>query len=293
MTQPGTPVRLAPGVRCILAPNPSPMTYHGTNTYLVGEGRVTVIDPGPALADHLGAILGALGPGEKVDRIVVTHSHLDHSALARPLAQATGAPVLAFGPTGAGDRPATGARAALAGGGEGRDGVFMPDERLPDGTFIDTDEPIEVLHTPGHFGNHICLRWKDMLFTGDHVMGWSTSLVSPPDGDMADYMASLRRIGKLCVARMFPGHGAPIETPAQRVADLIAHRQSREAAILAALAEGPASPEELVRMIYGELQPGLQRAAERSVLAHLLDLCDHNRVSNPQEHHRSAAYRII
>ncbi|MDR5651831.1 MBL fold metallo-hydrolase [Ruixingdingia sedimenti] len=262
---------LAPGLRRVIAANPSAFTGWGTNSYILGEGAVTLIDPGPPDRAHHAALLAALAPGERIARIVVTHSHLDHSPLARPLAEAARAPVLAFGATGAGDM----ARIGDLGGGEGRDDGFVPDESLPDGAEIDLDGgPLRVLHTPGHFGNHICLEWGGMLFSGDHVMGWSTSIVSPPDGDMGAYMASLRRLQGQGFRRMFPGHGAPIEAPEARLAELIAHREGREAQILSALAERPADAATLAARIYRDIPPALLPAAARNVLAHLLDLAD-------------------
>lgn len=270
--RPGVVAQVAPGLRRVLASNPSPMTLWGTNTWIVGEGDVAVIDPGPADPAHLDAILAALRPGERVARIVVTHAHLDHTPLARPLAGETGAPVLAFGDARAGLDPAMEAFAAL-GGGEGVDADFFPDEVLPDGgTVAAGGWELQAIHTPGHFGNHICLRWGEALFSGDHVMGWATSLVSPPDGSMTDFMASLRRLQGLGLRRMYPGHGDPVEAPEARLAGLIAHREGREAEILRALDAGPATPARLAAAIYRDTPAALLPAAERNVLAHLIDL---------------------
>ncbi|WP_347313503.1 MBL fold metallo-hydrolase [Defluviimonas sp. SAOS-178_SWC] len=274
--------RLAPGLRVVVAPNPSPMTLHGTNSYILGEGRVTVIDPGPADPRHLAALLAALAPGETVARILVTHAHLDHSPLARPLADTTGAPVLAFGDATSG-RSELMERLAAAGGldgGEGVDAGFAPDITLPDGAEIACDGfTLTALHTPGHFGNHLSFQWGDAVFCGDHVMGWSSSLVSPPDGDMGAYMASLDRLARLAPARLFSGHGNPVGDATDRIAALAAHRRTREAAIRAALAEGPADATTLARRIYAETPPALMPAAARNVLAHLLDLTERNLAS--------------
>ncbi|WP_435661082.1 MBL fold metallo-hydrolase [Leisingera caerulea] len=273
--QPGAATELEPGLRRILAPNPSPMTYRGTNTYLIGTGSLAVIDPGPESAPHLEAILAAVQPGQQITHIIVTHSHLDHSPLARGLSQATGAPVLGYGGAGAGrsDVMARLAASGLAGGGEGIDTQFAPDITVRDGEVISADGwELEVIHTPGHLGNHIALAWGDACFTADHVMGWASSLVSPPDGDLTDFMASCRRLRQRRWRVFHPGHGAPVTDPAGRLDWLIAHRESREAAILQALAQAPATARVLAEQIYTETPPSLLNAAERNVFAHLVDL---------------------
>ncbi|MGP1357360.1 MBL fold metallo-hydrolase [Roseicyclus sp.] len=269
-----------PELRRVLAPNPSPMTYRGTNTWILGEGEVAVIDPGPAREDHLAAILAALRPGERVGAILVTHSHLDHSPLARPLAGATGAPVLAAGPSDWGRSAAMEAlaRSGGAGGGEGVDRDFAPDARIAEGDVLEGGwGRIEVLATPGHMANHLSFGWRGALFVGDTVMGWSTSLVSPPDGDMTAFMATLDRLAARADRVHYPGHGDPVADPAARVAELIAHRRAREAQIRDALKRsGPATAEDLARAIYTDLDPVLLPAATRNVLAHLLDLNERN-----------------
>jgi glyoxylase-like metal-dependent hydrolase (beta-lactamase superfamily II) len=274
-----TPIELAPGLRRILAPNPSPMTYRGTNTYLLGTTDIAVIDPGPSDMGHLDAICAALGPGQRISHIIVTHSHLDHSPLARPLAQRSGAPVLAFGDATAG-RSAVMTRLARSGmvsGGEGIDRAFRPDIPLADGQLIEaTGWALRVIHTPGHLGNHIALAWGNRCFTADHVMGWASSLVSPPDGDLTDFMASCHRLRAEPWQLFYPGHGAPVTDPADRLDWLISHRLSREAAILEQLARGPATAEALARAIYTETPPALLAAATRNVLAHLVDLASKN-----------------
>lgn len=279
LQEPGRVETLAPGLRGILAPNPSALTALGTNTYILGEGEVAVIDPGPAAPRHLEAILAGLDAGERVSHILVTHSHLDHSPLARPLALRTGAPVLAFGPSGAG-RSARMDRLAAEGGlggGEGVDAGFAPDVALADGAVVEgRGWRIEAIHTPGHFGNHLCLAWGEDIFSGDHVMGWSTSLVSPPDGDMGAYMRSLDRLAARDVRGLWPGHGAPVADGPARIRELIAHRRAREAAILAGLGHGPATAADLAARLYQGTPPALLGAATRNVLAHLLDLEDRN-----------------
>ena len=268
---------LAPGLRRVLAPNPGPLTGPGTNSYILGAGTVAVIDPGPDDPGHLAALETALGPDERISHIVVTHAHRDHSPLARVLSARWGAPVAAFGDAAAGRNPALAELEGL-GGGEGVDTGFVPDLRLADGAVLEgAGWRLEALWTPGHMGNHLCLRWGDAVFSGDHVMGWATSVVSPPDGDMAAYMASLERLAGLRARVFFPGHGAPVADPDGRLAELIAHRRGREAQILAALGPSPRSIADITAQVYAALAPALIPAAERNVLAHLIDLCARGR----------------
>ena len=264
---------IAPGVRRLRAPNPSPMTKDGTNTYLVGQRALAVIDPGPDDAGHLAAILAAIGAAP-VSHVLVTHAHRDHSSLARPLADAVGAPLCGFGPPEAG-RSETMAALAAEGlsGGEGVDRGFRPDLRLAEGDRVAGDGwRLDVLWTPGHFSGHLCFALGDILFTGDHVMGWASSLVSPPDGDLTAFMASCERLALRTDRLYLPGHGEPVTDPADRIAWLIAHRRQREAQILDALRHAPATYPALTRRIYRDTPPALLPAAERNVLAHLIDL---------------------
>ena len=270
---------IAPGLRRITAPNPSPMTYTGTQTYLLGDGEVVVIDPGPALPEHQAAILATLAPGERITKILVTHSHLDHSPLAVPLSETTGAPVLAAGPSDWGRRPIMQALAAsgLIGGGEGVDDDFAPHKSLSETDTIDGPwGKIEVVSTPGHMANHLSFAWDGALFSGDLVMQWSTSLVSPPDGDMTAFMESLEHLLTRAQDQVYyPGHGDPIAAPHDRCRELIMHRKGREAQILEALiAIGPADARALAQHIYTDVAPALLPAAARNVLAHLIDLSD-------------------
>ncbi|QFT60162.1 Hydroxyacylglutathione hydrolase [Sulfitobacter sp. THAF37] len=291
----GQAVALEPGLRRIVAPNPSPMTYRGTNTYLLGTTGVAVIDPGPPDDAHLQAILDALEPGQRISHIIVTHSHLDHSPLARPLADRTAAPVLAFGGPLAG-RSAIMAQLAQSGpmgGGEGIDHDFAPDVTLADGESIRGDDwTLDVLHTPGHLGNHISLGWGDACFTADHVMGWASSLVSPPDGDLTDFMASCARLAARSWRVFYPGHGAPVTEPAARLDWLTGHRGAREAAILEALQEAPADAATLAARIYADTPAALLPAATRNVLAHLVDLTQKSRVTPQGDLHADATFRL-
>jgi glyoxylase-like metal-dependent hydrolase (beta-lactamase superfamily II) len=267
----GEPVAVARGIVRITAPNPSPFTFHGTNSYILGERALAVIDPGPDDPRHLDALLRSIA-GRPVSHILLTHTHRDHSSLARPLSQKTGAPVLAEGP----HRPAR----PLDTGEAGRldasaDTELAPDRRLADGeTVAGEGWRLEAVATPGHTANHMAyaLAGEGVLFCGDHVMGWSTTVVAPPDGSMADYMASLDRLLARSDRLYLPGHGGPIGDPAAFVRGLKAHRLMRERAILERLAQGDRTVPEMVRAIYRDLDPRLRGAAALSVLAHLEDL---------------------
>ncbi|MBS0565718.1 MAG: MBL fold metallo-hydrolase [Proteobacteria bacterium] len=270
---------LGPGLCRILAPNPSAMTGQGTNTYLVGEGGLALIDPGPDDPRHLAAILAATGAGRRISHIFVTHAHRDHSGLAPALARATGAPVLAFGDAGAGRSALMRDLAAREGarGTEGTDEGFRPQLCLADGESVEGEGwRLTALHTPGHFGNHLCLRWGGQIFSGDHVMGWSTSVVAPPDGDMGAYMRSLARLGAAAAERLLPGHGAPVGNPAARIGELIAHRQSRARAIAVELARGPDDAASLAARIYRDTPAALMGAAALNVFAHLVEMTEEN-----------------
>ena len=286
---------LSPGLRRILAPNPSPMTYRGTNTYIIGTKGLGVIDPGPQSPAHLQAILDAVGPGQEITHIIVTHTHLDHSPLARALADKVGAPVLAFGDASAGRSEIMHQLAAtgLMGGGEGIDEAFVPDQTVADCDVITGDGwQLEALHTPGHIGNHLSLGWGDICFTADHVMGWASSLVSPPDGDLTDFMASCAKLAARNWDVFHPGHGAPVHSPAERLDWLIKHRLGREAAILAELRKGPATAHEIATTVYADTPPALLGAATRNVLAHLVDLTGKSKTSPLGELHAEAKFQL-
>ncbi|NJM83370.1 MAG: MBL fold metallo-hydrolase [Tabrizicola sp.] len=275
MTDDGVPIRR------VLAPNPSPLTGTGTNTYIIGQGAVAVIDPGPALPSHLDAILASLGPAERVSHILVTHAHRDHSALAPALAARTGAEVLAFGAATEG-RSAIMERLAplLPGGGEGLDPDFLPDRRLGKGELVDGEGwSLRALHTPGHLGGHLCFALGETLFSGDHVMGWSTTLISPPDGDMGDYVAALVGLRSMAFRRFLPGHGDAVTDPINRLEALIRHRQEREAQIRNALRQGPLDLDRLTRQVYHDIPPPMLPAATRNALAHLIDMQSRNQIT--------------
>ena len=275
----------------ILAPNPSPLTGPGTNTFLLGREQVAVIDPGPEDLGHLTAIVEA-GQG-RISHILVTHAHRDHSAGAPALARMTGAPVLAFGDALSGRSPLMQRLAGDAGGGEGLDMDFAPDITLRDGDVVEgSGWRLTALHTPGHSGGHLSFLWGDQIFCGDVVMGWSSTIISPPDGDLADYLRTLNRLAQIGPRRLLPGHGDVIEDPQQRLSDLAAHRRERTAQILAALRDGPADAEGLARRIY-DVPPVLLPAATRNVLAHLLALADLGAVAPLGDLRRDAEFLIL
>jgi hydroxyacylglutathione hydrolase len=266
---------LAPGLRVVTAPNPGPMTFTGTRSYIVGEGEVAVIDPGPDDPRHRAALLAALA-GERVAAVLVTHAHRDHSAGARAFAEAAGAELLAHGDPVAARSPAM-ARWQGLGGGEGADPGFRPERRIGEGATVrGPGWTLTAVATPGHTADHLSFAWAEAnaLFSGDEVMGWATTLISPPDGDLGVFRRSLARLQARPETVYYPGHGAPVRDPQAVVAYVLAHRAAREAAILAALAEGPASVEALVARIYAGLDPALLGAAGRNVLAHLIDLAE-------------------
>ena len=265
---------LDPDIARIVAPNPSPMTHRGTNTYLVGRDDLAVIDPGPDDDAHLAAIARAV-EGRPVTAILVTHAHLDHSAGVRRLSAALKAPVCGFGRPEAG-RSAVMTRLAaegLTGGGEGVDAGFRPDRLLRDGDLLAVGrKQLQVLWTPGHFAGHLCFAWEDVLFTGDHVMGWASSLISPPDGDLTRFMHSCERLSARDDRIFYPGHGDPVPDPPARLAWLVEHRRAREAQILATLGTAPAGIAELTRRVYADVPAELRAAAERNTFAQLVDL---------------------
>jgi glyoxylase-like metal-dependent hydrolase (beta-lactamase superfamily II) len=269
----GMPLIVSPLVRRIVARNPSPFTYTGTGTFIIGHGTVAVIDPGPTDADHINAILDAT-LGETISHIVITHTHRDHSPGAVPLKASTGALVVGCVPLALDDN---GPRADAS-----FDTTYAPDLVLHDGeTVKGTGWTLRAVHTPGHTSNHLCyaLEEEKSLFTGDHVMGWATTVVSPPDGNMTDYFASLRKLLTRDDVRYHPTHGKPIENPHKFVRALITHRKMREAQILDCLRGGMNTVPEIVARLYASVPKILHGAAGRSVLAHLNDLESQSRVA--------------
>jgi glyoxylase-like metal-dependent hydrolase (beta-lactamase superfamily II) len=276
---------VAEGVLALTAPNPSPMTQTGTRTYLVGDARLTVVDPGPDDPAHLAAI-DAAARGRPIERVVVTHAHLDHSPLAARLA-ARGAEVIGR-PWDAG-RSAAMARLARElpeiGGGEGVDRAFAPHRAPADGEAIPAEGgALRVAWTPGHMASHVSLHRGDVAFTGDTVMGWASTMISPPDGDLGQFLASLDRLEAAGPARLLPGHGAAVENGVARIRALRAHRRAREDAILGALA-APARIANLLPAIYGDTDRRLWPAAARNLLAHLIHARERGLVeADPKPH---------
>src|SRR5271165_4238537 len=265
--------RLSPLVRRLVAPNGSPFTFNGTCTYIVGDGAVAAIDPGPHDPSHLAAILAATA-GERIETILITHTHRDHSVGANALKEATGARIVGaapFAPRGDG----------TGGLDSAHDRDYRPDAVLADGEqFHGSGFTIQAIATPGHCANHLCLALIDenALFSGDHVMAWSTSVVAPPDGSMGAYMASLDKVRARDERIYWPGHGGPVVEPRRYVRAIAHHRRQREASILAALAHGAETIPDLVARVYVGLDPSLARAAGLSTLAQLEDLRERGQV---------------
>lgn len=263
----GILMSLSPLVGRVLAPNPSPFTYTGTQTYVVGGADVAVIDPGPDEAAHLAALTAAIA-GRPVVAIMCTHTHRDHSPAARPLSALTGAPIIGCAPLTLDD---DGPRADAA-----FDADYRPDRILADGEqVVGAGWTLEAVATPGHTSNHLCFALRDekALFTGDHVMGWSTSVISPPDGDMRAYMRSMQRLLERDDAIYYPAHGEPIDNPQRLVRGMMGHRKQREGQILRFLERnGESAIPDMVAEMYKGVDPRLYGAAGRSVLAHLIDL---------------------
>ncbi|MHA1525036.1 MAG: MBL fold metallo-hydrolase [Alphaproteobacteria bacterium] len=294
--EPGVCDQLSGLVRRVTAPNASPYTFTGTATYIVGQGEVAVIDPGPARDDHLAALLAALA-GEKVAGIFVTHTHTDHSPLARALADKTQAPIYSFGAHGAGaaGRPNT---TQIAGEklDMGVDLDFTPDTTLRHGQVVHgAGWSLEAVHTPGHTSNHLCfaLPQEKTLFTGDHVMGWSTTLVSPPDGHMGDYMASLRQLLDRGEQLYWPGHGGVVHQPRRFVRALVGHREAREATFLKRLKSGDRTVGDIVKAVYSGLSPKLHYAAALTTLAHLIALSERGKIAPLGPHGLDTPYQVM
>ena len=295
----GDSILVSPLIRRVIAENPSKYTYRGTGTYIVGNGDVAVIDPGPILDSHRQALERAL-VGSRVVAIVITHCHSDHSPLAKWLHETTGAPTYGVGPHSASapgddddddddeadEADELGDDSALVGAPveirEDIDRDFVPTRIVSDGdVIIDTGEfALVAVATPGHTSNHMCvaLPQERALFSGDHVMGWSTTVVSPPDGDMSSYIDSLKKVQLRDDAVIWPTHGGPISNPQIFLAQYLAHRLEREDQIVGCLRDGVSTIVEIVAQLYSEVPKALHRAAGRSVLSHLIKLIEDDRV---------------
>ncbi|WP_300975397.1 MBL fold metallo-hydrolase [Sphingomonas sp. LHG3406-1] len=265
--RPGLVEPLAPGLARLLAPNPSPFTGEGTWVHLIGTDRLAVLDPGPAIPEHLDALEAAIA-GRPVDAILVTHTHRDHSPAAAPLSARIGAPVWGCAPLVIpGDQEA------------GFDADYAPDRVLADGETIEAGgAAIDAIHTPGHTSNHLCFAWGERLFSGDHVMGWSTTVVIPPDGHMGAYMASLAKLQQRSETIYHPAHGEPVEDPQRLLRGLLTHRLQRERQLLRLIEEAPADTADLSRRAYPALDARLIPAAEATALAHLITLAERGEV---------------
>ena len=266
---PGAPDVVLPGVRRVIANNPGPFTYTGSGTYIIGDGEVAVIDPGPDREDHIDALMAALD-GERVSHILITHTHLDHCGGARAFAERSGAPILAFGAHPVREREND--APALD---EGADYAFRPDETIGDGAVIEGPGwRIEAVHTPGHLSNHLCfaLPQEKALFTGDHIMGWATTVVAPPDGDMDAYLKSLDALLARDDEIYLPTHGAPLKAPQRFVRAVRTHRLMRDAQIVEQVGKGRGRIKDMVAAMYADVDKRLHGAAALNVLAHLIRL---------------------
>jgi len=276
-------------IRRVVARNPSPFTFHGTGTYIVGHGRVAVIDPGPLSEDHVNAILRGLA-NEEITHLLVTHTHQDHSPACRPLQALCGAKSYGFGPHGAG-KLEVGVKVE-----EGGDMEFVPDEEVRDGDIIDGGQwSFECVYTPGHTSNHVCyqLREEKVLFTGDHVMGWSTSIVSPPDGDMGDYMSSLKLLLERDDSVYWPTHGPAIDDPKPFVHSFIEHREQREHQVIKHLENGLHNIIDMVPLAYHDLPATMHPAAARQLFATMIYLVERGLVTTEQSLSVDAQYSLV
>jgi len=281
----GEPRHVTPLIRRVVAKNPGPFTFHGTGTYILGKGKVAIVDPGPDDPAHVQAVLNAVR-NETVTHILITHTHIDHSPATGAIKQATGATTYGFGPHPT--RPDGGAE-------ESGDHEFRPDVVTKDGDVISGQGwTVDALHTPGHISNHLCfgVREEKTLFSGDHVMGWSTSVISPPDGDMKSYMNSLRKLLPRDDQLFIPTHGAEIRDPQNFVKAYMTHREDRERQILTCLREGIDTIPAMVKKMYAAVDPRLHPAAARSVLAHIIHMIETGRVLSDGPPTVSTRYKL-
>ncbi|HPF47597.1 MAG: MBL fold metallo-hydrolase [Alphaproteobacteria bacterium] len=277
---------ISPLIRRITANNPAPYTFKGTGTYIIGHKNVAVIDPGPDMADHIEAIISSL-KGEKISHILVTHNHTDHSPGARPLAERCGAKIYGF--------DVSGQQYSMSKSAEGLDKKFKPDILIKDGDILKGKNwTLEAIHTPGHLSNHLCfaLLEEKALFSGDHVMGWSTTIISPPDGNMTEYLISLEKLLMRDDNIYYPTHGWPIDDPKKFVKQVYAHRLRRDNEICRFLEQGDKSMDQIVRMIYPAIDKSLYLAASRTIFAHLIRLVELGKVSSDSPPTENSIYSL-
>lgn len=282
----GHSAELSPLIRRVIAENPSAFTFHGTGTYIIGRGKVAIIDPGPLIDSHIDHLLKAV-EGEEVSHILITHTHRDHSPAAEIIKQKTGAKTYGFGPHGSGNPGAP--------SDEGGDMDFVPDIAIKDADIIEGDGwSVEAVHTPGHLSNHLCfaLGQEKALFTGDHVMGWSTTVVSPPDGDMSAYMASLEKLLPRDDEIYWPTHGPAITDPKPFVEALIGHRQGRMEQARTCLRAGPQTIKQMVATMYHDVPEHLHPAAARSLFSHLIHMVNTGEIDAGGKAHEDSLYRL-
>ena len=289
-------VELQDGLMRLTAPNPSPMTSTGTNTYILGRKELLIIDPGPNSEAHLRNIMEVIPNNTKVTHILITHSHLDHSGLAPKLSKILNAPTLAFGTAldGLSNDMKSICKMGLTSEKFGIDTEFVPDHFLEDKEKISSLEwEVVAHHTPGHLSNHICYQYLDKLFTGDHIMEWSTSVISPPEGDVSQFINSCEKIYNLHCEKFYPGHGIPVENPSERIAELIEHRKKREIEILNFLKNRDATISQITKNIYLNIDQNLLGVASRNVKAHLVDLIIKKQVTVDDITSDTAMYSLI
>ena len=289
-------VELQDGLMRLTAPNPSPMTSTGTNTYILGRKELLIIDPGPNSEAHLRNIMEVIPKYTRVTHILITHSHLDHSGLAPKLSKILNAPTLAFGRAldGLSNDMKSICKMGLTSETFGIDTEFVPDHFLEDKEKISSLEwEVVAHHTPGHLSNHICYQYLDKLFTGDHIMEWSTSVISPPEGDVSQFINSCEKIYNLHCEKFYPGHGLPVENPGQRIAELIEHRKKREIEILNFLKNRDATISQITKNIYFNIDQNLLSVASRNVKAHLVDLIIKKQVTVDDISSDTAMYSLL
>ena len=289
-------VELQDGLMRLTAPNPSPMTSTGTNTYILGRKELLIIDPGPNSEAHLRNIMEVIPKYTKVTHILITHSHLDHSGLAPKLSKILNAPTLAFGTAldGLSNDMKRICKMGLTFETFGIDTEFVPDHFLEDKEKISSLEwEVVAHHTPGHLSNHICYQYLDKLFTGDHIMEWSTSVISPPEGDVSQFINSCEKIYNLHCEKFYPGHGIPVENPSERIVELIEHRKKREIEILNFLKNRDATISQIAKNIYFNIDQNLLSVASRNVKAHLVDLIIKKQVTVDDISSDTAMYSLL